>query len=69
MSETSTPTPAPADEVSQAGSLVRECLGRWAHRRIAVWDPPIGVPGARLTNRWRCTTCGQTGVEPPRGDW
>ncbi len=44
----------------------KECLGRWAHRRIAVWDPPLGQPGARFTNRWRCSTCGEVGIEPKR---
>lgn len=58
--------PTPEDQMSQMGGPAKECMGRWSHRRIAVWDPPIGMPGARFTNRWKCSTCGVTGAEPKR---
>lgn len=46
-------TPLTPQQQAEADQRLAECMGRWKHAKVAVWE------GGVWTDKRRCTTCGK----------
>ena len=54
MTQSDGGTPLTEHEQAEVNAKMAECMGRWKHAKVHVWDNGV------WTNKLRCTTCGKT---------